>query len=113
MLDFRTEWRGDVAIVRLEGQLDALTVPDVRQLLDALGEQQMLRLVFDMQNVDQVDGSGLGAIVSLFKRVRVRGGELKLAGLSGQPKRVFSLLKLERAFELFDELERALVSFEQ
>ena len=43
-----------------------------------------------------VDSSGVGAIVSLYKRVRGAGGEVVVAGLRDQPLAIFRLLRLDR-----------------
>ncbi|HMW03405.1 MAG TPA: STAS domain-containing protein, partial [Acidobacteriota bacterium] len=47
---------------------------------------------------DLIDSSGVGAIVSLFKRVRTLQGDVKIARLRGQPAEIFKLLRLDRAF---------------
>ena len=43
-----------------------------------------------------VDSSGVGAIVSLYKRVRGQGGEVVVSGLRDQPLAIFRLLRLDR-----------------
>ena len=43
-----------------------------------------------------LDSSGVGALVSLYKRVRARGGEVVVLGLRDQPLAIFRLLRLDR-----------------
>ena len=43
-----------------------------------------------------VDSSGVGALVSLYKRVRGQGGEVVVIGLRDQPLAIFRLLRLDR-----------------
>jgi anti-sigma B factor antagonist len=38
----------------------------------------------------------VGAIVSLYKRVRADGGDVFVVGLQGQPLSIFRLLRLDR-----------------
>jgi anti-sigma B factor antagonist len=38
----------------------------------------------------------VGAIVSLYKRVRAKGGKVAVTGLRGQPLAVIKLLRLEK-----------------
>jgi anti-anti-sigma regulatory factor len=54
----------------------------------------------------------VGAIVSLFKRVRTLQGDVKIARLRGQPAEIFKLLRLDRAFELYDSVEGAVGKFQ-
>ena len=49
--------------------------------------------------------------VSLFKRLRTLGGDVKIAGLTGQPKEIFRLLRLDRVFDVFDSVEAAAAKF--
>ena len=43
-----------------------------------------------------LDSSGVGALVSLYKRVRAYGGEVVMIGLRDQPLAIFRLLRLDR-----------------
>jgi len=44
--------------------------------------------------------AGVGVIVSLFKRAKAYGGELKIQGLRDQPLTIFRLLRLDRVFSI-------------
>ena len=68
-------------------------------------------MLFDLYDLEQNDSSGIGAIISLFKKVRSNKGEIKISRLVGQPKEIFSLLRLDRVFEIYDDFEAALQSF--
>jgi anti-anti-sigma factor len=43
-----------------------------------------------------LDSSGVGALVSLYKRVRAQGGDVVVTGLRDQPLAIFRLLRLDR-----------------
>lgn len=51
-------------------------------------------VVLDLRNVNAIDGSGLGALLHVFKRKRARGAKLSLANVGGQPRRILSELKV-------------------
>jgi anti-sigma B factor antagonist len=113
MLEFQKDTRGDVVLLTLKGNLDALTAPELRPTIDEIVATRQLKVVFDLFELTLVDSSGVGAIVSLFKRVRMLGGDVKIARLANQPKEIFRLLRLDRAFELFDSIEDALAKFKK
>jgi anti-sigma B factor antagonist len=100
-----------VVVLGLRGRLDALTAPELRPTIDALVAQRAQRVVCDLRELTMVDSSGVGAIVSLFKRLRTLGGDVKLAGLQGQPQEIFHLLRLDRVFEVFATAEAAAKTF--
>jgi anti-sigma B factor antagonist len=92
--------QGDTAVLSIEGELDAFTAPELRPLLEAIASEQVRKVVVDLTELSLVDSSGVGAIVSLYKRVRANEGELRIRGLNGQPLAIFKLLNLDRVFPL-------------
>jgi len=85
-------------VVRLaiEGELDAVTVGDLRKEIDNVVNSSPKRVEVDLSSLRMVDSSGVGAIVSIYKRVRGQGGEVVVAGLRDQPLAIFRLLRLDR-----------------
>ena len=49
--------------------------------------------------------------MSLSKKIREQGGELRLANLNDDLKTLFELTKLDTLFQIADTRERALQSF--
>jgi anti-sigma B factor antagonist len=91
----RSENAGEL-VLRIEGELDALTVSDVRPEIDAVVASKPRKVTLDLSALRLIDSSGVGAIVSLFKRVKAGGGDVKVAGLKNQPLAIFKLLRLDR-----------------
>ena len=96
----RTQLEGGACQLRIEGSLDALTVRDIRPIIDAVVADQPKRVTVDFDALTMIDSSGVGAIVSLFKRVKASGGEVVVVHAKDQPLAVLKLLKLERVFGL-------------
>ena len=84
----------------LDGALDALTAPDIRPIFDKVVADGRRRVLIDIEKVTMIDSSGVGAIVSLFKRVKADGGQVLVVGAKDQPLAVLKLLKLDRVFGL-------------
>src|SRR4029078_5225997 len=53
-------------------------------------------LTLELTALRLIDSSGVGVIVSLFKRIRANGGQVKIVGLRDQPRAIFRLLRLDR-----------------
>ncbi len=109
--DYKKEERDGVIIFTLIGSLDIGTVSTLKADIDAIVTGGKRKVLFDLYDLEQVDSSGIGAIIALFKRVRSNKGDVKIARLIGQPKEIFSLLRLDRVFEIHDDLDKALNSF--
>jgi anti-sigma B factor antagonist len=111
MLEYDKRETDDVTVFSLKGNLDALTAPSLKKEIEALLAARKIHVVFDLHGLDLIDSSGVGAIVSLFKRVRTLQGDVKIARLRGQPAEIFKLLRLDRAFEIFDNTDAAVARF--
>ena len=89
---------GEETVLKIEGALDAVTAPEIRPTLEALVAEQRRRVVVDLSGLRLIDSSGVGAVVSLYKRVRAHGGTVSVVGLRDQPLAIFKLLRLDRVF---------------
>lgn len=96
----RTELDNGECQLRIQGSLDALTVRDIRPIIDAVVADSPKRVSVDFDELTMIDSSGVGAIVSLFKRIKASGGEVVVLRAHDQPLAVLKLLKLERVFGL-------------
>ena len=94
----RTDAGDKATNMSIEGTLDAVTAPELRPVLDALVSEQRTPVVIDLAGLRLIDSSGVGVLVSLFKRVRANGGEVRIVGLRDQPRAIFRLLRLDRVF---------------
>jgi len=80
----------------IEGQLDAVSVSDLRSELDKLVATRPTAVEVDLSRLRMIDSSGVGALVSLYKRVRAQSGNVVIKGIRDQPLAIFQLLKLDR-----------------
>lgn len=87
-------------VLRIEGELDANTAPELRPLLDALVAENRRRVTVDLSALRLIDSSGVGALVSLYKRVRAAGGAVQISGVRDQPLAIFKLLRLDAVFSV-------------
>jgi anti-sigma B factor antagonist len=92
--------RGDETVLKIEGVLDAVTAPDLRPTIEALVAEQRRSVTLDLSALRLIDSSGVGVIVSLFKRSRAFGGAVRIEGLRDQPLAIFKMLRLDRVFSL-------------
>jgi anti-sigma B factor antagonist len=100
--------QGDIAILAIQGKLDAVSVSKVRQEIITLPDQGHARVVLDLSGLSWLDSSGVGALVQLYKNATAKGGKVIAACLQRQPKEIFRLLRLESAITIHDTVEGAL-----
>jgi anti-sigma B factor antagonist len=99
----------DVAILDLSGRITIgegtlILRSQIRKLLDA-GQGKFL---VNLADVDYIDSSGLGELVTTFTTVRNKGGQLKLLNLTRRVRDLLQITKLLTVFEAFDNETEAL-----
>lgn len=93
--DLDTELR-----LQIDGALDALTARELRPIFDQVVADKPKLVTVDLESLTLIDSSGVGAIVSLFKRVKADGGKVVVVRAHDQPLAVLKLLKLDKVFGL-------------
>jgi len=67
-------------------------------------------VVLQLDQVDFVDSSGLGALVRLMQAARSRGGDIKLSGLTPRIRKTLEMTNLLAQFESYDSVEEAITA---
>src|SRR5512134_1031965 len=87
---------GQETTLRIEGALDALSTPELRTTIESLVTEKRAKVTVDLSSLRLIDSSGVGAIVSLYKRMRANNCQVAVIGLRDQPLAIFRLLRLDR-----------------
>jgi len=110
-MSFQVSKNDDVTLIEVEGQLIVGNRQELKQqVLEQLegGDQ---KFVIDFANTGYIDSSGLGVLVSLSKKIREQGGELRLSSLNEDLRTLFELTKLDTLFRIADDKAQALDGF--
>ncbi len=105
---FQVTKENDVTVVAVEGQLIVGNRQELKQKVLEELEDGARKFVVDFDQTGYIDSSGLGVLVSLSKKIREQGGELRLAGLNEDLRTLFELTKLDTLFKIADSRAEAL-----
>jgi anti-sigma B factor antagonist len=105
-MDARTD--GDKAILAVRGSVDLTTAPALRTRLAELIDDGHTCIVVDLAATDFLDSTGLGALVSALKRLRMKDGEIRVVCTTGHVRKVFEITSLDRVFAMHESLDAAL-----
>jgi anti-sigma B factor antagonist len=105
---------GDVTVVDLHGKIvlgeeSAAMGVLIRDLLNKGNKKILLNL----SEVDYIDSSGLGHLISSFSSVRKQGGELKLLKLTNKVRDLLQITRLYTVFDIREDESDAVQSFGQ
>ena len=107
-MSFNVRRVAGTTVVEVAGQLIVGNRQELKQKVLAELEGGATRFVIDFARTGYIDSSGLGVLVSLSKRIRETGGELRLASLNSDLQTLFELTKLHTLFQIRNNLEEAL-----
>lgn len=107
-MGYSVDSEGDVTVVGVEDELVVGNRQELKdEVLTRLGQGDD-KFVLDFEDASYIDSSGLGLLVSLSKRIREQGGELRLAGLDDDLRTLFELTRLDTLFQIADDRNAAL-----
>ena len=103
--------QGDVVIIAIDGQLIVGNRQELKQQVLDRVEAGARKVVVDFAGAGYIDSSGLGVLVSLAKRLRELGGDLRLANLNEDLLTLFELTKLDSLFGIAASRDQAVEGF--
>ncbi len=99
-IEFSRQDKGDTTFLRIKGNLDVMTAPELVPTIDKLVDEKLSKVVVDLEGLDLIDSSGVAALVGLYKRIRAVGGNVTVIGARDQPLAIFKLLRMDRVFQI-------------
>lgn len=109
-MKFNMEIRDDICVLSLDGRLDSNSVSTLKGQFEKYVETNS-KFVLNLEKLEFIDSTGLGGLVSCLKKAIAKGGDLKITNLPAKPKMVFEITRAHKVFDIYDDLETAVESF--
>jgi len=110
-MNFEISRQQDVTVVEVTGQLIVGNRQELKDDVLKLLESGSRKFLIDFRDTAYIDSSGLGVLVSLSKKIREKGGELRLSNLNEDLRTLFELTKLDTLFHIAASRDEALKNF--
>jgi anti-sigma B factor antagonist len=110
-LDIRESKREGVDIPSLKGRLTVGEASAVREQCSVVAAAGNVNVILNLENVEYIDSTGLGALVICFTSLKKAGGALKLVNPNKRNVELLLLTKLHTIFEVFADEQDAVNSF--
>jgi anti-sigma B factor antagonist len=101
-------------IVILEPKGKILGGPDatvLKERLQSLIDGGKTRVVIDLADVDYMNSTGLGILISTLTTLRKANGELKLANVTEKIQSLLTITKLVTVFDDYETVDEAVAAF--
>jgi len=105
---------GDVTVIRFRDNkiIEDINIQELGQELFQLVEaENRKKLLLNFTAVDFLSSAALGKLITLDKKVKASGGNLKLSNIRPEIYEVFAITKLNRLFDIKDDEVDALAAF--
>ena len=104
-MDYATWNTQSCNVIELNNQFNADTVNDVRDHFDRLIKNCAGDILVDMSSVKELDSSGVGALVFLYKRLKIENRQLALLGVTGKPNELLTMLRINQTIKQYDNVD--------
>lgn len=94
-----------VQVLQPSGLLTGNNAKQLRYQIDDLVTTGVNVVLVDLQNVDFIDSSGLGALIAAQRIAKTANCQFFLCSVNEQVKMLFDLNRMDRFFEIFDDQE--------
>ena len=107
-LEVKTEAIGNVRILRIRGEVDLYSSPEVRKAIMTLTQQKSPIVLIDMARVSYMDSSGIATLVEGLQQTSKYKGKFAVINLRSTVREVFELSRLDKVFDIFENQDEAL-----
>lgn len=102
----------NVYLLTVVGPLHKETARSLKKMLaPILRKEKHPTLLVDLNEVESINGLGLGALIFCLKKTLQKNGQMILIGLNPRPKLFLELTRAAQVFLLIEDLETALDNF--
>jgi anti-sigma B factor antagonist len=91
-----------LVVMPIEPRLDARGAVSFKEIMGNFIKEGHSQIVLNLSNVEFIDSSGLGAIVSSLKALGLKG-EIAICGLRHTVLTMFKLTRMDKVFRIFKE----------
>jgi anti-sigma B factor antagonist len=102
---------GDVCVVDVSGKNPGARADSIRDAVARLHASGHLHIVLNLAELEYMDSSALGDLVSCNTRATQSGRPLKVAALTRRLKDMLRVTRLMTTFQVYETVEEALASF--
>lgn len=94
--------KGDYLMIYLSGDLDINSSPRLRSEVQEVYSKEAKDIIFDFTDLDYLDSTGLGALMSLYKNTNMDDKYIKIINAKANIKKLFFITDLNEEFHLED-----------
>ncbi len=104
----RNKRMNDVEILSLFGVINAENISVFHEHIERVLDDDVQLVILDLEKLEEIDSTGIGGIISLLKRMRLKNGDVRIVKIRGAVKKLFELLRIDRGIDIFESIDEAI-----
>ena len=100
---------GDKAVLHVAGRMNAENAAHFESKCESCISEGFTSLIVDLGDLVYISSAGLRSVLTIAKKLKDKGGVLRICRLTGMVLQVFEITKLTQVFPLHDSVESAVV----
>ena len=113
MLNIETRKAGDIAIVRVDGEVDEDGVRQLRIALVNCLRNNGYNVVVNLSGMKFISYMGVGVLVERLRQFRSYDGDMKLVGLNLYTQRLFRMTGVTSLFDVYENEADAIRDYQE
>ena len=110
-MDVNSTQEGSVVIISVSGSMDAFTAPTLSEYVSNQITAGHTHLVVDMTGLEYTSSAGLRALLASVKEVRQHAGDLRLAAVRANVRKVLDISGFSSIMKVFPAVADAVQSY--
>ncbi|MCG8698904.1 MAG: STAS domain-containing protein [Bacteroidales bacterium] len=108
-----TEKIDNITVVRFNklDRFNALVAEPVKEELKGMFGKPDIKLILSLDGIKFIDSTGFGVFLSILKTANSNQGTFKICDVGAEVLDLFKLLQLHNVFNLYDDIESCVNSF--
>lgn len=111
-MELKIRKNGEIYIIDVDGEMDLYNSYKLKELVTKMLEKQVKSFIINLEKVEYIDSSGIGALIFICSTLKKQNLKLFLTSVHGSVKKVIELTKLMGYFPITDTLEDAIAKME-
>ncbi|MBD5403449.1 MAG: anti-sigma factor antagonist [Treponema sp.] len=108
-MELKIRKNGDIYIIDVNGEMDLYNSYKLKELVMKMIEKSIKVFIINLEQVDYIDSSGIGALIYISSTIKKMNLKLALSNVHGSVKKVIELTKLMGYFPIANSVEEALM----
>ena len=97
---------GDTVIIRLPSEVDDYVATGIiENTREVFSDKRVKYVIFDFENTDFMDSSGIGVIMGRYKTISLIGGEVWAVHTNARIRKILTLSGVTKIMQIYEEEE--------